>query len=105
MISSFLNYNVANNQNADLKKQAQDFKYTGEKQGLEFKVQPTKYPGTKKRPYPFNLGSGQMPSAHKSETDLKHHYGTPGGFDDNLDDYAIDPDKIIEEDEESEFHD
>ena len=46
-----------------------------------------------------------MPSAHKSETDLKHHYGTPGGFDDNLDDYAIDPDKIIEEDEESEFHD
>ena len=34
MISSFLNYNVANNQNADLKKQAQDFKYTGEKQGL-----------------------------------------------------------------------
>ena len=26
--------------------------------GLQFAVQPTKYPGTKKRPFPFGIGQG-----------------------------------------------
>ena len=47
-----------------------------------------------------------MPSAHKSDGDNQHNkYGTPGGFDDNLDDFAVDA-KIEEEDnEDSEFLD
>ena len=45
-----------------------------------------------------------MPSAHKSDTDLKHKFGTPGGFDDNLDDFA--EAKIEEDDnEDAEFLD
>ena len=74
--------------------------------GLQFTVPPTKYPGTKKRPFPFNIGQGKMPSAHKSDGDNQHNkYGTPGGFDDNLDDFAVDA-KIDEEDnEDSEFLD
>jgi hypothetical protein len=47
-----------------------------------------------------------MASAHKSDTDLPQKFGTPGGFDDNLDDFAMDGGKIIEEDDEdSQFHD
>jgi hypothetical protein len=73
---------------------------------LQYKVKQQKYPGTKKRPYPFSLGQGQMPSAHKSETDLKQQFGTPGGFEDNLDDFAMDGGRIVEEeDEESQFLD
>ena len=34
---------------------------------LQYKMQPQKYPGTKKRPFPFGLGQGQLPSAHKSD--------------------------------------
>ena len=47
-----------------------------------------------------------MASAHKSDTDLPQKFGTPGGFDDNLEDFEIDRNKIIEEDDEdSQFHD
>ena len=45
-----------------------------------------------------------MPSAHKSDTDLKLKYGTPGGFEDNLDDFK--EAKIEEDDnEDAEFLD
>ena len=45
-----------------------------------------------------------MPSAHKSETDMPQKYGTPGGFEDNLDDFA--EAKIDEEEnEDAEFLD
>ena len=67
-------------------------------------MQPQRYPGTKKRPFPFGIGQGQMPSAHKSDTDLKQKYGTPGGFEDNLDDFK--EAKIEEDDnEDAEFLD
>ena len=47
-----------------------------------------------------------MPSGHKSDTDLKQQFGTPGGFEDNLDDFAMVGGKIVEEDdEESQFLD
>ena len=73
---------------------------------LQYTVKQRQYPGTKKRPYPFSLGQGQMPSGHKSDTDLKQQFGTPGGFEDNLDDLAMDGGKIVEEDdEESQFLD
>ena len=73
---------------------------------LQYTVKQRQYPGTKKRPYPFSLGQGQMPSGHKSDTDLKQQFGTPGGFEDNLDDFAMDGGKIVEEDdEESQFLD
>ena len=73
---------------------------------LQFKMKEKSYPGTKKRPFPFGKGQGQMQSAHKSDGDHQaNKFGTPGGFDDHLDDFAIDA-KINEEDnEDSEFHD
>ena len=75
-------------------------------QNLQYQVPKKNYPGTKKRPYPFTLGQGQIQSAHKSDTDLQQKFGTPGGFDDNLEDFEIERDKIIEEDDEdSQFHD
>ena len=70
-------------------------------QNLQYNLPQKNYPGTKKRPYPFTLGQGQMPSGHKSETDMpQHKFGTPGGFDDNLDDFDIENPKIIEEGDE-----
>ena len=66
-------------------------------------MQPQKYPGTKKRPLPFGFGQGQKQSAHKSDTDLFQQFGTPGGFDDNLDDFK--EAKIDEENEDAEFLD
>ena len=73
---------------------------------LQYQMPKKNYPGTKKRPYPFNLGQGQMASGHKSDTDLPQKFGTPGGFDDNLEDFEIENRKIVEEDDEdSQFHD
>ena len=48
-----------------------------------------------------------MPSAHKSDGEHQaNKFGTPGGFDDNLDDFAMGDAKIEEEDDdESEFLD
>ena len=77
--------------------------FSQQNSGLQFQVPPTKYPGTKKRPFPFNLGQGQMGSAHKSDGDHKQQFGTPGGFEDLLDDFG--DAKINEEDEESVFQD
>ena len=45
-----------------------------------------------------------MGSAHKSDGDLKQQFGTPGGFDDNLEDFE-DAKIKEEEDEDSEFLD
>jgi hypothetical protein len=71
---------------------------------LQYVVPATKYPGTKKRPYPWSFGQGNVGSGHKSDTDLHQKFGTPGGFEDNLDDYENNP--IIEDvDEDKEFYD
>ena len=72
--------------------------------GLQFQVPPTKYPGTKKRPFPFNLGQGPVGSAHKSDGDHKQQFGTPGGFDDLLEEFG-DAKINEEEDEDSVFLD
>ena len=45
-----------------------------------------------------------MGSAHKSDGDLKQQFGTPGGFEDLLDDFG-DSKFNEEEDEESVFQD
>ena len=44
-----------------------------------------------------------MPSAHKSEADLPQKFGTPGGFEDNLDDFE--DAKIVEEDGDEDWKD